>query len=54
MDYVYSHVWGPLRIASRGGHMYFVIFIDDFSKNVWANFIWHKPETFAQVQVVES
>jgi hypothetical protein len=35
LDYVHSDVLGPVRTASRGGHMYFVIFIDDFSRKVW-------------------
>jgi hypothetical protein len=34
LDYVHSNVWGLMRTASRGGHMYFVIFIVDFSRKV--------------------
>jgi hypothetical protein len=30
LDYVHSDVWGPVRTTSRGGHMYFLTFIDDF------------------------
>ena len=30
LDYVHPDVWGPVRTMSRGGHMYFVIFIDNF------------------------
>jgi hypothetical protein len=33
LDYIHSDVWGPVRTASRGGHMSFVIFIDDFSRS---------------------
>jgi hypothetical protein len=51
MDYVHSDVWGPVRTASRGGHMYFVIFIDDFSKKVWVYFVRHKSETFAKFKL---
>ena len=25
LDYVHADVWGPTRLASRGGHMYFVL-----------------------------
>ena len=34
LDYVHSDVWGPIRTASWKGHMYFIIFIDDFSRKV--------------------
>jgi transposase InsO family protein len=51
MDYVHSDVWGLVRTASRGGHMYFVIFIDDFSRKVWVYFMRHKSETFAKFKL---
>ena len=35
IDYVYSDIWGPTKIASIDGSHYFVSFIDDFSKCVW-------------------
>ena len=47
MDYVHSNV----RTVSRGGHMYFVIFIDDFSRKVWVHFMWHKSEMFAKFKL---
>jgi hypothetical protein len=48
LDYVHSDVWRPMRTMSRGGHMYFVIFIDDFFRKVWVYFMRHKSETFAK------
>ena len=51
LDYVHSNVWGPTSITSRGGHVYFVIFIDDLSRKVWVYFIQHKSETFAKVKL---
>jgi hypothetical protein len=30
LDYVHYDVWGLVRTASQGGHMYFFIFIDVF------------------------
>jgi transposase InsO family protein len=51
MDYVHFDVLGPVRTASRGGHMYFFIFIDDFSRKVWVYFIRHKSEMFAKFKL---
>ena len=42
LDYIHSDVWGPVRTASREGHMYFVIFIDDLSRKVWMYIMRHK------------
>jgi hypothetical protein len=42
LDYVHSDVWGPARVASKGGSLYFLTFIDDFSRKVWVYFMKHK------------
>ena len=47
LDYVHTNVWGPVRVASLGGSMYFVSFIDDYSQKVWVYFMRHKSEMFA-------
>ena len=31
LDYVHTNVWGPVRVASLGGNMHFVSFINDYS-----------------------
>ncbi|KAL5564235.1 hypothetical protein UlMin_027399 [Ulmus minor] len=46
LDYVHIHVWGPSPIASHGGSIYFVSFIDDYSRKVWVYFTKHKYEVF--------
>ena len=51
MDYVHSDVWRPVRTTSREGHIYFVIFIDDFFRKVWVYFIQHKSEMFAKFKL---
>ena len=51
LDYVHTDVWGPARVASRGGYVYFVTFIDDYSRKVWVYFMQHKSETFAKFKL---
>ena len=46
LNCVHSDVLGVVRTMSWGGHMYFVIFIDDFSGKVWVYFMRHKSKTF--------
>ncbi|KAL4362615.1 hypothetical protein GQ457_04G008090 [Hibiscus cannabinus] len=48
LDYVHSDVWGPTRESSLGGSMYYVTFIDDFSKKVWVYLLKQKSEVFAK------
>ena len=46
LDYVHIDVWGPFSIASHGGFIYFVSFIDDYSRKIWVHFIKYKSEVF--------
>ena len=36
LQLIHSDVVGPVTPASIGGNKYFVIFVDDFSRKVWA------------------
>ena len=39
-------MWGPSPIASHGGFIYFINFIDDYSRRAWVYFMKHKFEMF--------
>ena len=51
LDYVHTDVWGPIRVASLGGTMYFVTFIDDYSLKVWVYFMRHRSKTFSKFKL---
>eukprot|EP00253_Pinus_taeda_P032761 PITA_32761 len=43
---IHSDLGGPMLIQSLGGNLYYVTFIDDFSRKMWVYYLKHKHETF--------
>jgi transposase InsO family protein len=54
LEMVQSDLCGPMETESIGGSFYFLMFIDDFSRKIWMNFLKHKSETFAKFKEFKS
>jgi hypothetical protein len=46
LQLVHSDIFGPMSVPSLGKSMYYVSFIDDFSRNTWIYFLRKKYEFF--------
>ena len=46
LEYIHSDVWGPSPIPSHSGKLYYVSFIDDYSRFVWVYFLHNKSDVF--------
>ena len=53
LELIHSDVFGPVPIPSLGGSLYYVIFIDDFSRNTRLYFMKKKTRGFQQIQGVQ-
>ena len=46
LDLVHNDVFGLVSVQSLGKYMYYVSFIDDFSRNTWIYFLKNKSKVF--------
>lgn len=47
LEYVHSDLWEHSLVASLFGKLYYVSFLDDYSKYMWAYFLTQKSEVFS-------
>ena len=48
MELIHNDVFGPVPVPSLGGSLYYVRFIDDFSRNNWLYFLKKKSKVFSK------
>ena len=46
LEIIHTDMCGPFSVASIAKHMYYVIFVDDFSRKCWIFFMQKKSETY--------
>ena len=51
LDYVHTNVRRPVQTTSLGGSVYFVSFIDDYSRKSLVYFMRYKSETLAKFKI---
>jgi hypothetical protein len=54
LELVHSDVFGPVTVPSLGGSLYYVSFIDDFSKKTWIYFPRKKSKVFKRFKEFKS
>jgi transposase InsO family protein len=50
LDLIHSDVCGPMPVKSLGGSLYYITFIDDFSRKTWLYLLKTKNEVFSKFQ----
>ena len=48
LELIHNDVFGPVPIPSLEKSVYYVSFIDDFSRNIWIYFLQKKSKVFAK------
>ena len=48
LEIIHSDVYGPMSSSSLSGYVYYVSFIDEFSRKTWIYFMKNKDEVFSK------
>ena len=54
LQLAHSEVCRPLQVESIGGSLYFITFVDDYSRCVSVYFIKHKTEVFEKCKLFQA
>ena len=54
LQLIHSDICGPLEVPSLSRPIYFLTFIDDFSRKSWVYFLKNKSEVFSIFQIFKS
>ena len=54
LQLIHSDICGPLEVPSLSRTVYFLTFIDDFSRKSWVYFLKNKSEVFSIFQIFKS
>ena len=52
LELIHSDVCGPMPSTSLSGYVYYVTFIDDYSRNTWVYFSKSKDEVFGKFKTL--
>ena len=48
LEFIHSNACGPMSSSSLSGYVYYVSFINDFSRKTWIYFMKNKDEVFSK------
>jgi hypothetical protein len=54
LDLVHTYLCGPTKTISYHGEMYFILFVDDYSKMMWVTFLREKAKAFDKFKVFKA
>ena len=54
LELIHADLCGSMQTNSLGGSIYFLLFIDDYSRMSWVYFLQHKSETFQKFQMFKA
>ena len=54
LQLIHSDIFGPLEVPSLSCTVYFLTFINDFSRKSWVYFLKNKSEVFSIFQIFKS
>ena len=54
LELIHSDVFGPVLVPSLGKYVYYVSFINDFSRNTWIYFLQKKSTIFSKFKELKA